>query len=94
MANSYTRTLVETTAAMSLIPKPAGVLAKHRVPPANHPWREAARRVEPRRAMKEAAVATQKPNEIEKGDTSNEVREGTFLKRLDCIQIQSYPPGT
>ncbi len=30
MANSYTRTLVETTAAMSLIPKLAGVLAKHR----------------------------------------------------------------
>jgi hypothetical protein len=29
MANSYTRTLVETTAAMSLIPKLAGVLAKH-----------------------------------------------------------------
>jgi hypothetical protein len=27
MANSYTRTLVERTAAMSLIPKPAGVLA-------------------------------------------------------------------
>ena len=29
MANSYTRTLMETTAAMSLIPKPAGVLANH-----------------------------------------------------------------
>ena len=29
MANSYTRTLVETTAAMSWIPKPAGALAKH-----------------------------------------------------------------
>lgn len=28
MANSYTRTLVKTAAAMSLIPKAAGVLAK------------------------------------------------------------------
>ena len=29
MANSYTRTLLETMTAMSLIPKPAGVLANH-----------------------------------------------------------------
>ena len=36
MANSYTRTLVEMTAAMSLIPKPAGVLAKHRSPSASN----------------------------------------------------------
>ena len=28
MANSYTRTLVETTAAISLISKPTGVLAR------------------------------------------------------------------
>ena len=33
MANSYTRTPVETTAAMSLIPQSAGVLAKHTVQP-------------------------------------------------------------
>jgi hypothetical protein len=30
MAESYSRTLVETTAAMLLIPKSAGVLADHR----------------------------------------------------------------
>jgi hypothetical protein len=30
MAESYSRTLVETTAAMLLIPKPAGVLENNR----------------------------------------------------------------
>ena len=30
MGKTYTKTLVETTAAMSLIPKLAGVLANHR----------------------------------------------------------------
>ena len=31
MANSYTRTLLKTTAAISLIPKPAGVSANDRL---------------------------------------------------------------
>lgn len=35
MGKTYTKTLVETTAAMSLIPKLARVLANHRVPRRN-----------------------------------------------------------
>jgi transposase len=34
------------------------VATRKRVPPANHPWREAARRAQQSRALKEAAVAT------------------------------------